>query len=199
MMKIIFSDRITIETEKTRQATLRLVLQCKWRGTVMLRSDLSQGTPGFQKGTHPSRGMLGDIGSLLQGWRDPWGTKARDTSDNNSQNNMRDAQGDWRAVYAVLQGQRLVWWSNECDIDEGKACQGQLLLYGHAGTTQASPVISRELGLGLGMQLQGNNYDSRLVCVFGRDITGSPMRCTLLCTDSSNKESLSHEILNLLS
>lgn len=161
----------------------------------MLRKDSSQGTPGFQKGTSSSRGMLGDLGSLLGGWGDPWGAKGREISDSVTNSEVKSISGHWKSVYAVLQGERLVWWSSEVDIDDGKACQGQLLLYGHAGTTQASPVICRELGV----QLQGGSYDSRLVCVFGRDTNGSPMRCTLLCTDATSKETLSHEILDLLS
>ena len=50
---------------------------------------------------------------------------------------------DWREAFLVVQGRRLAWWATEGDIDAGRACQGQLLLYGHAGTTQASPVVVR--------------------------------------------------------
>jgi hypothetical protein len=57
---------------------------------------------------------------------------------------------------------------------------------------QASPVVVRELGtLGL--------FDSRLVCVFGRDTTGYPKRCTVLCGDGPSKDTLVKEISDLLS
>jgi hypothetical protein len=140
------------------------------------------------------RGVLGDLGSLL-GWRDPWGAGKESQNEGSSGEIGRIGLGsntnEWQEVFLVLQGHRIVWWSSEYDIDEGKACQGQLLLYGHAGTTQASPILIRELNA-LGM------YECRLVCVFGRDVTGLPQRCTLLCPDATSKDSLSQEIMNLL-
>ena len=47
----------------------------------------------------------------------------------------------WVHVFLVLQASRLVWWSKEEDVDEGKAPAGQLLLFGHAGvsTTIVAP------------------------------------------------------------
>jgi hypothetical protein len=53
-------------------------------------------------------------------------------------------------------------------------------------------VIVRELGV-MGM------YDARLMCVFGRDVTGCPTRCTVLCGDDTSKEILTKEIATLLS
>lgn len=52
-------------------------------------------------------------------------------------------------------------------------------------------MLVRELG-GHGL------FDSRLVCVFGRDTAGSPKRCTLLCADSSSRESLARLIAEAL-
>jgi hypothetical protein len=52
--------------------------------------------------------------------------------------------------------------------------------------------VVRELGpLGL--------FDSRLVCVFGRDTAGYPKRCTVLCGDGPSKDTLVKEISDLLS
>lgn len=79
----------------------------------------------------------------------------------------------WEDVYLILQGQRLVWWLNAQELDDNKSCHGQLLLYGHAGITQASPVDIREVG------------DShRLISLFGRDAEGLQEKCTILCRDS---------------
>jgi len=60
-----------------------------------------------------------------------------------------------------------------------------LLLYGHAGTTQASPVVARELGV---------LYEPRLLCIFGRDAGGLPQRCTVLCADDGGKDALAQAI-----
>lgn len=78
----------------------------------------------------------------------------------------------WEAVYIVLQGHRFVWWTSETDFDEGKPPSDQLLLFGHAGVTHASPVDIREIG-----------DDSRLMCIFGKDLHGNPSKITLLCND----------------
>jgi hypothetical protein len=51
----------------------------------------------------------------------------------------------------------------------------QLLLCGHAGTTQASPVDVREVG----------GDTSRLVTIFGRHPAGSPLKWTVMCADPS--------------
>lgn len=85
----------------------------------------------------------------------------------------------WSDGYAVLQETRFVWWLSEDDIDDGKPPQGQLLLFGHAGVTQPSPVDVREIG-----------DDNRLVTIFGRDPDGMPHKWTLLCKSSEMKTSL---------
>ena len=86
--------------------------------------------------------MLGDLGSLLgAGWGDSWGSKVEDPKSTAAGLVGGSAFGwAWREAYLVLQGHRLVWWESEHDIDDGKACLGQLLLYGHAGTTQVGTI-----------------------------------------------------------
>ena len=69
--------------------------------------------------------------------------------------------GAWTTAYLAVQEHRLIWWQKEEDIDDGKAPVGQLLLFGHAGTTQPSPVDVREIG-----------SDTRLATIFGRDPNG---------------------------
>lgn len=188
--------RAILHADVLRQAALRLLLPYKWSGFVMIRGDVSLShiaSAAFKSPANSSRGVLGDLGNLL-GWRDPWGVGEEGSNEGGGGEigrGLGSSNSEWREVFLVLQGHRIVWWSSEYDIDEGKACQGQLLLYGHAGTTQASPILIRELNA-LGM------YESRLVCVFGRDVTGLPQRCTLLCPDATSKDSLSLEIMNVL-
>ena len=97
----------------------------------------------------PQRGVFGDLGTFLgTGWFTKGGEVLGSgvgtgigvgvgvgTGTGDGRSGGSNA-GSWHQVYLVLQGARLVWWSSEYDIDDGKACLGQLLLYGHAGTTQ---------------------------------------------------------------
>jgi hypothetical protein len=143
---LCLSLRACADAETARQASLRLVLCCKWRGLVLIQTDASSGTRGNYKAPS-SRGVLGDLGNLLgSGWTDTWGTKGGDLGSTTGTSRVLGGNGAkvgaaWRQVYLVFQGSRLAWWGSESDIDEGKACDGQLLLYGHAGTTQVHYVI----------------------------------------------------------
>lgn len=81
-------------------------------------------------------------------------------------------QGDdhWERVFLVLQRKRLVWWSNETDIEDGKAFLGQLLLYGQIqGVMQPNYIDMRETGAD----------DSQIVVIFGRDALGTPIKCSV--------------------
>lgn len=143
---LCLSLRACADAETARQASLRLVLCCKWRGLVLIQTDASSGTRGNYKAPS-SRGVLGDLGNLLgSGWTDSWGTKGGDLGSTTGTSRVLGGNGTkvgaaWRQVYLVFQGSRLAWWGSESDIDEGKACDGQLLLYGHAGTTQVHYVM----------------------------------------------------------
>ena len=192
-----------------------------------MRGDTTQNSSSLKGiGTLSSRGVFGDLGSLFGVWGDPWvgkssgsekkrgnfsgsvggggggggsGSGSKGGSGSVGMGGVSTVGGDWKEMYVVLQGNRLIWWNNEYEIDEYKSCNGQLLLYGHAGTTQASPVIVRELGSsGFGLT-QYSQYESRLLCVFGRDASNSPQRCTILCGDSESKELLTKLIMDLLS
>ncbi len=66
----------------------------------------------------------------------------------------------------------------------------QLLLFGHAGVTHASPIDIREVR----KQISHSTFqpyeilfeigdDSRLMCIFGKDLHGNPSKITLLCSD----------------
>ncbi len=92
----------------------------------------------------------------------------------------------WDKRYMVLQGRRMVWWTNDEDM-EVHAPTGHLLLYGHAGITQPSPVDMREVG-----------GDGKLLAVFGMDVNGRPQRRTIICQDDDSKYSLVWEINKVL-
>ena len=93
----------------------------------------------------------------------------------------------WSEGYAVLQETRFVWWLKEEDIDEGKSPQGQLLLFGHAGVTQPSPVDVREIG-----------DEGRLVTIFGRDPDGMPHKWTLVCKTADAKTQLVQSVNDIV-
>ena len=75
----------------------------------------------------------------------------------------------------------------EEDIDEGKSPQGQLLLFGHAGVTQPSPVDVREIG-----------DEGRLVTIFGRDPDGMPHKWTLVCKTADAKTQLVQSVNDIV-
>jgi hypothetical protein len=87
---------------------------------------------------------------------------------------------NWADAYVVFQGHRLVWWGSEDEVDAGKAPIGQLLLQGHAGVSHASPMDIKEFG-----------DDGRLLSIFGKDVSGTQRKITLLCKSSSSCQALS--------
>lgn len=90
----------------------------------------------------------------------------------------------WERAHLLFHGRRLAWWGKDSDIDEGKPCQGQLILYGHAGLMQASLVDVRETGA---------DADQILV-LFGRDCLTQPIKITVLCCDSISCRKLEDQI-----
>ncbi len=93
-------------------------------------------------------------------------------------------QSVWLGAYLVLQGRRIIWWNKEEDVEDGKPPVGQLLLFGHTGITQASPVDVREV----------SGDDSRLLTVFGNSPLSLPIRCTIFCKDANSCKLLQKEI-----
>ena len=39
----------------------------------------------------------------------------------------------WKPGYVVVQGNRVLWWKTEKDLDRGVPPEGQIVLRGHAG------------------------------------------------------------------
>lgn len=91
----------------------------------------------------------------------------------------REPRGEWEEVFLVVQSRRMVWYARDDDVSEGIPCEGQLLLHGHSGTTQPSPVELREIG-----------DDSKVLSIFGSDPQGKPTRKTILCESSSDRDHL---------
>ena len=73
---------------------------------------------------------------------------------------------EWRTVFVLVQGHRLLWWRSIHDFDNGIAPLGRLLLAGHAGLSNPSPLELREMNA---------EEMERVVCIFG-----SGSRATLL-------------------
>jgi hypothetical protein len=138
-------------------ATLKGLLQSSWSGHVLFRADggavAAAGTQVGSKGGSYFDGIGGLFGWASQdtGAEAPSKSTKSGAADNAvyaaSLNPLLGLGlgAEWREAFLVVQGRRLVWWGGEADLDAGRACQGQLLLYGHAGTTQASPVVAREV------------------------------------------------------
>ncbi len=76
----------------------------------------------------------------------------------------------WERKFLVLQGHRLAWWKTATAVEEGKPAAGQLLLQGHSGLTDPSP-----------MEMRLADNPNLLICAFGRGSSGQPARVSLLC------------------
>jgi len=55
------------------------------------------------------------------------------------------SSGDWTEVFMLLQARRMVWWRSADELEAGRRAAGQLLLCGHCGITQASPLDIRQV------------------------------------------------------
>ncbi len=75
----------------------------------------------------------------------------------------------WERKFLVLQGHRLAWWTTATAVEEGKPAAGQLLLQGHSGLTDPSP-----------MEMRLADNPNLLICAFGRGSSGYPARVSLL-------------------
>jgi hypothetical protein len=89
------------------------------------------------------------------------------------------AKVDWMDAFLVFQGRRLLWFAREDDVSEGREFEGQLLLIGYAGTSDASPLEIREVG-----------EPSRLLSVFGKDQLGVPLKKTISCSSKTERDIL---------
>jgi hypothetical protein len=87
--------------------------------------------------------------------------------------NKKTDSSEWRTVFVLVQGHRLLWWRSIHEFDNGMAPLGRLLLAGHAGLSNPSPLELREMN--------ADEMD-RVVCIFG-----SGSRVTLLVASAEAK------------
>ena len=83
---------------------------------------------------------------------------------------------EWRTVFAMIQGHRLLWWRSVSDFDSGVSPLGRLFLAGHAGLSSPSPLELREIS---------PDDVQRAVCIFG-----SGSRVTVLAQSTEAKSAL---------
>lgn len=91
----------------------------------------------------------------------------------------------WRQAYVAVQGNRILWWKAEKDLDKGgvRVPEGQIILRGHAGLTSPSPLEVKELG---------PDKASLLVCVFGRNLAAKTQeRRSFMCVSAEDHAGLS--------
>lgn len=92
---------------------------------------------------------------------------------------------EWRSVFAIVQGHRLLWWRSMHDFDSGVSPLDRLLLSGHAGFSSPSPLELREIN--------PNDID-RVICIFG-----SGSRVTMLLSSIEGRVEIEHVIEAALS
>jgi hypothetical protein len=94
--------------------------------------------------------------------------------------NKKSDSSEWRIVFLMVQGHRLLWWRSINDFDSGIPPMGRLFLAGHAGLSSPSPLELREIN--------GDDID-QVVCVFG-----SGSRVTILTSSLDSKFDLERSI-----
>jgi len=75
----------------------------------------------------------------------PWRGRVCIKGSSSSSHHAGGLGDEWAEVYLMLQGRRLVWWVSEDALDQGKVAAGQLLLCGHSGLAQVSPMDIRKV------------------------------------------------------
>lgn len=75
----------------------------------------------------------------------PWRGRVCIKGSSSSSHHAGGLGDEWAEVFLLLQGRRLVWWGSEEALDLGKAAAGQLLLCGHSGLAQVSPMDIRKV------------------------------------------------------
>jgi hypothetical protein len=97
------------------------------------------------------------IGRLTRLWKALWfGTmKMKMHSDGKSSK----VNWKWETVFVVVQIHRIIWWRDERHFDEADPPKGFLILSGHAGVGNLSPIDAKEFK---------DDEIERAIHVFGR-------------------------------
>lgn len=112
-------------------------------------------------------------------WKVQWYRTVRMLTHNKNQ------EPEWRTVFAMIQGHRILWWRSVSEFDNGVAPLGKLFLAGHAGLSSPSPLELREIS---------SDDVERVVSVFG-----SGARTTILSETLEEKEELEKAVEAALS
>ena len=86
-------------------------------------------------------------------WRVQWYRPVRMLTKNNNK------ELEWRTVFTIVQGHRILWWRSVSDFDSGATPLGRLFLAGHAGLATPSPLELKRID---------PEDVPRVVCIFGR-------------------------------
>lgn len=112
-------------------------------------------------------------------WRVQWYRSVRMLTENTNK------ELEWRTVFAMIQGHRVLWWRSVGDFDNGVPPLGRLFLAGHTGLASPSPLELRKIS---------RDEVERVVCVFG-----SGERTTVLTESLEAKEELENAVEDALS
>ena len=93
--------------------------------------------------------------------------------------------GDEKKKFVVVQGHRVAWWSGIDALRAGRGAEGALLLQGHAGVSQASPLEKR----------REKNPDL-LICIFGLAPDGRPARKVFRAVDVAKRNEVEDVVRN---
>jgi hypothetical protein len=95
----------------------------------------------------------------------------------------------WQSSFAVVEGRRFLLWESVVAFDSGELATGHVVLSGHAGITNPSPVEAREIP---------EEVVSRVVSIFGRG-SGGQQRVTMILPDAMAKTALETAVSEIAS
>jgi len=113
-------------------------------------------------------------------WRVQWYRSVRMLTES-----TKNEELEWRTVFAMIQGHRLLWWRSVGEFDSGVSPLGRLFLAGHAGLSSPSPLELRKIS---------REDAERTVSIFG-----SGARTTILTESLEAKEELENAVEAALS
>ena len=173
-----YSDSLQLtRAEIVRHAKKNIALACIWEGSVRMK--VASG--GGLRDTRAAEWL--DVYLLLQNHRLVWWAREADIDEGKVSAATTIFHANVVALHFGLQAHFSHLFSSPVLSSRLQAALGQLLLFGHAGTTAVSHVEINQIG-----------DDSRLVSIFGRDAAGRQLKCTVLCGDMSSCQLLRQRV-----